>query len=70
MKINFSEKIKEYREIKFLTQQELADILGVTFVSVCRWETKKYEPTMKIKRKLYKLFIESGMKVKVMDDAN
>lgn len=29
MEINFSEKIKEYREIKFLTQQELADILGL-----------------------------------------
>ena len=61
--INYSVKIKEYRERKFLTQEELAKILGVTKVSVTRWETGKFEPTMKIKKKLYQLFTEAGMKV-------
>lgn len=63
MKIDFSQKVKEYRQRKFLTQEDLAQLLGVTLVSVCRWETGRYEPTMKIKKKLYELFIEAGMKV-------
>ena len=61
--IDYSKKIKEYRERKFLTQTELANILGVSLASVTRWETGHFEPTMKIKKTLYSLFIEAGMKL-------
>lgn len=47
----------------FLTQIELAKILGVGINNVTRWENGKFEPTIKIKKKLFKLFIEAGMKV-------
>lgn len=60
--MNYEEKIKEYRQKELITQQELANILGVAFVSVNRWENGKYEPTMKIKRKLRVLFVKSGIK--------
>jgi DNA-binding XRE family transcriptional regulator len=56
-------KIKEYREHKFLTQNEFANLLGVSKTSVTRWETGKFEPTIKVKKKLYQLFVESGMKL-------
>ena len=49
---NYPKKIKEYRERKFLTQEELAKILGATFVSISRWETGRFEPTMDTKRNL------------------
>lgn len=62
--INYADKIKEYREHKFLTQVDLAELLNVSVPCVTRWENGKYEPTMKVKKKLYKLFIEAGMKVK------
>ena len=39
-----------------LTQTEFAEKLGVSFGSVNRWENGKHEPTMKVKRKLMKLF--------------
>lgn len=61
--INYAQKIKEYRERKFLKQDELAKILGVSKTSVTRWETGKFEPTMEIKKKLYQLFIDAGMKL-------
>lgn len=61
--INYAQKIKEYRERKFLKQEELAELLGVSKTSVTRWETGKFAPTMHIKKKLYQLFIEAGMKV-------
>jgi len=36
MKIDFSQKVKEYRQRKFLTQEELAQLIEVTLVSVYR----------------------------------
>ena len=59
--MNYPEKIKEYRDKVLITQTELATKLGVSFASVNRWETGKFEPTMKIKRKLKKLFEEAGI---------
>lgn len=61
--INYAQKIREYRERKFLTQEELAKLLGVSIPSITRWENGKFEPTMQVKKKLYQLFIEAGMKV-------
>ncbi len=59
--MNYPEKIKEYRDKVLITQTELAKKLNVSYASVNRWETGKFEPTMKIKRKLKKLFDEAGI---------
>lgn len=59
--MNYAEKIKKLRERMLITQQELANILDVSIVTVNRWENKKFEPTMKEKRKLAKLFKENGI---------
>ncbi len=59
--MNYSEKIKEYRDKVLITQTELANQLGVSFASVNRWEKGKFEPTMKVKRKLRVLFIKAGI---------
>jgi len=60
--MNYPEKIKEYRDKVLITQTELAKKLNVSYASVNRWETGKFEPTMKIKRKLKKFFDEAGLK--------
>lgn len=60
---DYAKKIREYRERKFISQQELAKILGVSNVTVCRWETGRYEPDMETKKKLVALFSEIGMKL-------
>lgn len=60
---DYAKKIREYRERKFISQQELAKILGVSNVTICRWETGRYEPDMKTKKKLVALFNEIGMKL-------
>ena len=52
----YSDKIKTLREIMLISQTELADLLGVSYVTVNRWENEKYEPTIKVKRKLNELF--------------
>ena len=62
--MNYPRAIRELREKKFITQEELAQILGVSFISVNRWENGHFEPTMKIKRKLHKLFIDANIEEK------
>lgn len=39
MEQSFSERLKQYRRDKTLTQQELADLLGVSNKTVSRWES-------------------------------
>lgn len=59
--MNYAMMIKEYREKTLISQQDLADLLGVAFVSVNRWENGHYEPTMKMKKKLIVLFKENNI---------
>ena len=60
--MNYPKMIKEYRDKVLITQVELAEKLGVSYASVNRWEKGTFEPTMKIRRKLKKLFDEAGIK--------
>ncbi|HOA64074.1 MAG TPA: helix-turn-helix transcriptional regulator [Bacilli bacterium] len=41
-----------------VSQEELAKTLGVSVVTVSRWETGKFIPTIKIRRKLKELFLQ------------
>ena len=61
--MKYSAAIKTLRKRILVTQSELADILGVSFASVNRWENDEHEPTMKIKRKLALLFKEHNITV-------
>ena len=47
---DYSKAIKELRNKMTFSQTEFAQLLGVSFASVNRWETGKHEPTIKIKR--------------------
>ena len=61
--MTYAEAIKKLRSKMLLTQMEFAQFLGVSFASINRWETGRFEPTMKIKRKLAPLFKEHGIEV-------
>jgi DNA-binding XRE family transcriptional regulator len=53
--------IKELRKKLLVTQEELGKILGVSLVTVNRWENGKYEPTIKAKGKLNRLFVKYSL---------
>lgn len=59
--IDYAKLIKEYRQKKFLTQKEFADSIGVQKTTVTRWETGQFEPTIKMKKKLFELFLNAGI---------
>ena len=57
------ETIKITRQKAFLSQDAFANALNVSVSTINRWETGRFEPTMKIKRKLAPLFKEHGIEV-------
>lgn len=61
--MDYSKIIKELRLKLLLTQTEFAELLGVSFESVNRWENGKNEPTMKIKRKISELLEKNKVEV-------
>ena len=59
--MNYPELLKKYREIMFLSQEDLAQKLGISYVTVNRWENGKFEPTIKMKKKLHSMFKKVGL---------
>lgn len=57
------EQIKSLRLKMMLTQTEFANLLGVAFQSVNRYENGKSVPTMKVKRLLSQLMKENNINV-------
>ncbi len=55
MNYDYQKIVIELRNKLVISQTELADMLGVSFASVNRWEKGHYEPTIKMKRKILKL---------------
>lgn len=45
--MSFSENIKRIRRKSFLTQENFAKEIGVSFATVNRWETGKAKPNLK-----------------------
>lgn len=45
--MSFSEDIKRIRRRAFLTQEDFAKKIGVSFATVNRWETGKAKPSLK-----------------------
>ncbi len=56
MNLHFSSVIKQKRLALLLTQQELADKLGITAAAVSKWETNQSYPDITILPTLAKLF--------------
>ena len=59
--MTYSEKIKSARENLLMTQEEIAVELGVTPITVCRWETGKTEPCIIAKKAFRDLCERKGL---------
>lgn len=54
--MSYAEAVKKLRNILILSQTEMANLLGVSFQTVNRWERGTHKPTIKAKRKLAPYF--------------
>lgn len=61
MEKNYSKAVLELRSKLNISQLELANLLGVSFQSVNRWENGHFEPTKIVKVRLLKLFEENNI---------
>lgn len=65
MNIDYPATIIKLRAILNLSQAALAELLGVSFTSVNRWENGKYEPTKLVKKKIELLCRENNIQMEV-----
>ncbi len=56
MKLNLGDNIRTYRRAKDMTQEQLAEQLGVSFQSVSRWENGSTYPDMELLPALARIF--------------
>ena len=68
--MNYAKIIKKLREKLILTQTEFAEILGVSFTTVSRWEKGIHEPTIKVKRKIVELCKENNIEIGDWNNGN
>ena len=67
-KIDYADSILKLRVKLNLSQEELAKLLGVSFMSVNRWENAKYSPTKLVKVKLIQLFKENNIEINEVNE--
>lgn len=51
--MTFGEKSKYIRDKLFLSQVDFAKELGLSYATINRWETGKFEPSIKAKKALH-----------------
>ena len=61
--MKYQHLVKELRIKLILTQQEFAELLGVSFASINRWESGRHEPTIKVKRRIVELCKTNGINI-------
>lgn len=59
--MELSKKIKEIRMFNFLSQEEFAQKLGVSYATVNRWETGKTIPNIKAMKRLNEYCKQEGI---------
>lgn len=59
--MTFAEQVKKVRATLLLSQEQLAEKLGVSFVTVSRWESKGIEPSFLTKARFSKFCEENGI---------
>lgn len=66
MNIDYPATIIKLRAILDLSQAALAELLGVSFTSVNRWENGKYEPTKLVKEKIRLICVQNNIQMEVV----
>lgn len=65
--MDFPKEIKRIRQRSFLTQQEFADIIGVAFSTVNRWESGRSKPNLKAMKSINTFCLDNNIPYEVLE---
>ena len=67
--MNFPEEIKKIRQRSFLTQQDFAKKIGVTFSTVNRWESGRAKPNLKAMKSINTFCLDNNIPYETIEEA-
>ena len=65
--MDFPKEIKRIRQRSFLTQQEFADVIGVAFSTVNRWESGCSKPNLKAMKSINTFCLDNNIPYEVLE---
>jgi len=67
--MEFPKEIKRIRQRLFLTQKEFADIIGVAFSTVNRWESGRSKPNLKAMKSINTFCLDNKIPYEVLEES-
>ena len=67
--MGFPEEIKRIRQRSFLTQQEFANVIGVSFSTVNRWESGRSKPNLKAMKSINTFYLDNKISYEVLEES-
>ena len=68
MRMSFPEEIKRIRQRSFLTQQDFADKIGVSFSTVNRWESGRAKPNLRAMKSINTFCFENNIPYETIEE--
>lgn len=62
--IDYQKAVKDLRDKLIMTQTEFAKMLGVSFISINRWENGRNRPTTVARKQIVQLCKENNIELK------
>ena len=67
--MDFPKEIKRIRQRSFLTQQEFANVIGVSFSTVNRWEAGRSKPNLKAMKSINTFCVDNNIPYEVLEES-
>ena len=67
--MDFPKEIKRIRQRSFLTQQEFANVIGVSFSTVNRWESGRSKPNRKAMKSINTFCVDNNISYEVLEES-
>jgi len=66
--IDYQKAVKDLRDKLIMTQAEFANMLGISFISINRWENGLNRPTTAARKKIVHLCKENNIELKEVNE--
>ena len=67
--MDFPKEIKRIRQRSFLTQQEFANVIGVSFSTVNRWESGRSKPNLTAMKSINTFCVDNNIPYEALEES-